>query len=123
MKLLITTLALLALHCWLVLSLTAGLHTLPLLSFWLVLPAVVAAGISVFLHCKYSLKKLFPLAALLIHLLALLPYAGLVTNQAEGERAVLILAMVPLYQSLALLIVGLIDYVRRREATKRLVAQ
>lgn len=123
MKLLITTLALLALQSVLVFQLSTELAPVSLLQLWLLLPALVAAGICVFLHLRAQLKRLFPLAALLIHLVALLPYIGLVNNQAEGERAILILAMVPLYQSLALLIVGLIDYVRRREAGKRLTAQ
>ncbi|MCC5826308.1 hypothetical protein [Alkalimonas sp.] len=123
MKLLITTLALLALQSLLVFKLSTELVPASILQLWLLLPAVAAAGICIFLHLRYQLNKLFPLAALLIHLVALLPYIGLVNNPAEGERAILILAMVPLYQSLALLIVGLIDYVRRREANKRLAAQ
>ena len=122
MKLLITTIVLLVLQSLLVLNFSTQLVPASMLQLWLLLPAVAAAGICIFLHLRYQLKRLFPLATLLIHLVALLPYIGLVNNPAEGERAILILAMIPLYQSIALLIVGLIDYVRRREAGKRLAA-
>lgn len=123
MKLLVGTLLLLVLQAGLVIQLSSSLVGSSPLQLWLVLPTVVTAALCLLLHFKYQLRKLFPLASVLIHAIALLPYLGLVNNEAEGERAILIMVMIPLYQSIAILILGLGDYVRRREANKRLASQ
>lgn len=123
MKLLVGTLLLLLLQAGLVIQLSSSLVGSSPLQLWLVLPTVATAALCLLLHFKYQLRKLFPLASVLIHAIALLPYLGLVNNEAEGERAILIMVMIPLYQSIAILILGLGDYVRRREANKRLASQ
>lgn len=89
------------------------------LQLWLLTPILVSASVSIALQRKSRLKRLFPLAAIIISALALLPYVGMQSAASQGERAILVLIMVPLYQGLALLLVGLIDYVRRREANKK----
>lgn len=120
MKTLITSLVLLAIIAIAVLNISNQLlapwHSLQL---WLLTPIFVSVAIIIALQRKGKLKRLFPVAAVLINAFAILPYLGMYSAESQGERAMLILAMVPLYQGIALLVVGLIDYVRRREAKKQ----
>lgn len=93
------------------------------LQLWLIAPTLVSAAVIIKLQRLGKLNRLFPVAAVIINAFALLPYYGMHTAESQGERAILILAMVPLYQGIALLIVGLTDYVRRREAQKKIVRE
>lgn len=122
MKTLLTSLVLLAIIAIAVVSISSQLlspwHSLQL---WLLTPLFVSAAVILVLQRKGKLKRLFPIAAVIINALALLPYFGMQSAESQGERAILILAMVPLYQGIALLVVGLTDYVRRREAKKHMI--
>jgi NO-binding membrane sensor protein with MHYT domain len=88
------------------------------LQLWLLTPILVSVAVIIALQRKGKLRRLFPVAAVIINALAILPYLGMQAAESQGERAVLLLVMVPLYQGIALLLVGLTDYVRRREAKK-----
>ncbi|MCH8536671.1 MAG: hypothetical protein LAT66_02765 [Alkalimonas sp.] len=124
MKTLLLSLGLLSITAIAVLVISSQM---PMISYglqlWLLTPILISAALSIALQRKGKLKRLFPIAAVIITALALLPYLGMQTAESQGERAILLLVMVPLYQGIALLLVGLIDYVRRREAQKKAVRE